>query len=1300
MSRSRNFSGSGRDGYSASRSVEIVVLIAPLESSHLAGGIEMSRRQQIFKHNKRFSPVSVRTRRSLLRHECLEPRMLLSASPWTNPLNPLDATGDNKVTSRDALVMINLLGQEQSNELAEWMAPPILDPASTLHPDANGDGKISSLDPLYVINSLGQEKPDGATSVLLDQPGEVGQAAHALVMANDYGHAMGKIEGEDDKDAFRFVATRSRASINAISGDQQRGVRVQVLDRDLTEVASSESDPQRQPFEGQVITVQPGREYFVIVERMANNPAGAYSTLASEAIDTGPYALAVYQYDTHHWPLDGQVSITPEDDSVEDQSPLNDQIGTDAEGDRIQDATPIDASDGTHTSVRSINHAGDVDMFQFHTPAEGPTYAMIAVGGFGEFMDVDFSVLDSAGQVVDTESSSWVSEVDWVVAFDVQADQDYFLKVTASADKDAVKFAATGQYSLTVKFAEGSARSLAMIRQPYSDTADSPLGADVHGATFEDATRLILGEGVTSLVDIDPSAAERSSGIDYFGDEDMFKIPVSGDVMLVVVEGDDVSLEVYDEQRQIVVPESQLFSWDVLIGGSFNVSGSDHFFVRVYGDGESIRAYFLQAQAAGPNSIGAPEQPVTEPFGSSEPITGPTGPGEPINTEDLHGDTFAEATDVAAGNDYVVIPGTLQTDDDVDIFRIPNVLPGTLGVFGLHEVKLDVFDQQGNLVPTRSGGNSPGLDFGYRDAVDGDFVFLQVSSDSGATGRYNLSFLLSGTAKDDLPGFNPSFDIAASFSQPDSAIGDDPHPAGLQSSRRLIADESSNILVSSFIDVSGDVDVFRMRPSSASETVFTLESNLEDPSVRLFDRYGNELIPDRTDVQPGVLEIRFDEMVVPRQPGRSYGDISIWISAGAGDFGQYTLRSEVILKGPEADSWKFAPDPTDDVRTALLPPFGGWSADFGGATQGIDQHGDSADSATPIDIALPEYQVSSYIDAPGDKDAFRFTAEYPDAIFALYDQFGDRQKGQVLVLDADGNELGEVVERDGEPQKGTRANLTVGDEYTVVVGAATPNTVGGYHLKIQPLGNVASLFRGDNAIDLVIEDHQAIVSGRITRAGQVDLYRLTSHDVKLASSAEGPEGLRFQFIHAGHDGQVLSRLYPWTPEFQVLLPSAVDNEDHDVYLVVWNPDNNHGDYELNLRLYDRETLATQADRFLDIPMTRLAGNTDVEITRFRATEPYVALFMRASSPVDYSIDSVLVRVFDEDGNELPEVDAVDPLPPFFTRHIQVRLFKITEGSEYIVRAENPTGNLLAVSMAPRQLDQEAAETMIVDRVED
>lgn len=72
--------------------------------------------------------------------------MMLTASPWTNLLNPLDATGDNQVTARDALVMINLLGQEQGPDLAKRMAPPIVDPDSILHPDATGDGMISARD--------------------------------------------------------------------------------------------------------------------------------------------------------------------------------------------------------------------------------------------------------------------------------------------------------------------------------------------------------------------------------------------------------------------------------------------------------------------------------------------------------------------------------------------------------------------------------------------------------------------------------------------------------------------------------------------------------------------------------------------------------------------------------------------------------------------------------------------------------------------------------------------------------------------------------------------------------------------------------------------------------------------------------------------------------------------------------------------------------------------------------------------------------------------------------------------------
>lgn len=881
-----------------------------------------------------------------------------------------------------------------------------------------------------------------------DHSGDLDLSAHALVMANDFGHVIGQM-ARDDRDAFRFVATRDKVSINAISGNQQRGVQVRVFDQEMAELTDAQSDAQRQPFQGEVITVQPGHEYYVVVEEMpgGHSPSpDALTLLGSDASPSDQYSLAVYQFDSGQWPLGEQVSSDPE-------------------ADLVADATLLDVSAETHKSVRAIDYAGDVDMFRFRTQIEGPSYALIAVGGFGEYIDVDFAVLDATGQPMDTTSTSWVSEVEWVVAVDVEPEQNYFLRVQASADSSGQLSSATGEYSLTLKLGQGIANGLPMVSQPFSNSSDAPLGSDVHASTFEEATSLVLGESLIDFVDIDSRAAQRSSGVDYFGDEDLFKIPAAGDVMLVAVEGDNVSLEVYDEQRQVVSLDSRIFKWDLPIGGSYDVTGSDHFFVRVFGDGESISGYFLEAQALGADVVHGPKEPVHSPFGSDDPISDPTGPGETINSEDLHGDTFSNATDVAVHGEYVSLAGTLQTIDDVDVFRIPNVLPGTLGVLGLDGITLEVFDQQGNLIPARYGGDTPGLNFGYRDAVGGDFVFLRVASQASSTGRYNLSFLHTGTVPEVLPGFDPQFDAAASFSLPDSALGDDPHPGVLQGSRRFIIDETSDVLVSSFIDSPGDVDVFRSRRSAGDHQsyVYTLDSNLEDPSVRVFDRLGNELRPDSIVERPGSLELTFDKMVIARNPGRTYGDISIWISAGESEFGQYTLRGNRVFEQPT--NWEWAPDPTDDVRTALLPPHGGFAAGFGGSTLGVDGHGEAAELATPINLALPELQVGSYIDEPGDKDAFRFTAEYSNAIFVLYDQFGSSRDGSVTILDSDGNEVGEVVRREGAEEKGIRASLEIGEDYVAVVEAAS-DAVGGYHLKIQPLGDVASLL--DAACEAVI----------------------------------------------------------------------------------------------------------------------------------------------------------------------------------------------------------------------------------------
>jgi hypothetical protein len=83
----------------------------------------------------------------------------------TNELNPLDTTGDGKVTARDALVVINSLGHIDLDPYAN----PLRAVASLggYQLDASQDGRISSLDALRVINGLAIEasQPEGESSI-------------------------------------------------------------------------------------------------------------------------------------------------------------------------------------------------------------------------------------------------------------------------------------------------------------------------------------------------------------------------------------------------------------------------------------------------------------------------------------------------------------------------------------------------------------------------------------------------------------------------------------------------------------------------------------------------------------------------------------------------------------------------------------------------------------------------------------------------------------------------------------------------------------------------------------------------------------------------------------------------------------------------------------------------------------------------------------------------------------------------------------------------------------------------------
>lgn len=76
---------------------------------------------------------------------------VVNQAPWQNSLSRWDVNQSGSVTSRDALLIINQLQQEQGPELP---AITSLDEFTGMYVDVSGDGRITALDALLVLNEL------------------------------------------------------------------------------------------------------------------------------------------------------------------------------------------------------------------------------------------------------------------------------------------------------------------------------------------------------------------------------------------------------------------------------------------------------------------------------------------------------------------------------------------------------------------------------------------------------------------------------------------------------------------------------------------------------------------------------------------------------------------------------------------------------------------------------------------------------------------------------------------------------------------------------------------------------------------------------------------------------------------------------------------------------------------------------------------------------------------------------------------------------------------------------------------
>ena len=273
----------------------------------------------------------------------LEQRIVLSASPWQNPVDAMDINRDNHISPIDALLPINAMNTDGSSEMLLIGAPPILADmmadVESFYMDANGDGYLSAADALGVINLLAEgEYGDASAEELYRESHDAfpDSPDNAAQLDLDWGYAFieSEINNAYDVDAFQFVAEEDRVAIDLFNEDLDEGVVVELLNAEMELLARAETGEDYQWCGANIdVPVDIDSTYYVMV-----------SALNTE--DTGHYILDVFQYEDDWW--------EPATDS---------ELGDDIHGDTPEQATQLPLEYGFDTINSHIDTAEDVDQF-------------------------------------------------------------------------------------------------------------------------------------------------------------------------------------------------------------------------------------------------------------------------------------------------------------------------------------------------------------------------------------------------------------------------------------------------------------------------------------------------------------------------------------------------------------------------------------------------------------------------------------------------------------------------------------------------------------------------------------------------------------------------------------------------------------------------------------------------------------------------------------------------------------------------------------------------------------------------
>ena len=411
-------------------------------------------------------------RRRKLIVDQLEKRIVLSASPWQNPIEALDINHDSFISPIDALLPINLMNQSGSSQMRTVGAPPILADMMTdvesYYVDANGDGYLSPADALGVINVLAEGEylqdwdehlPAETHDIFPDSP------ENAALLELDWGYAFieSEINNDYDVDAFQFIAEDDRVAIDLFNEGVPSGVVVELLNENMELVAHAESGNDYQWCEGNIdVPVNIDETYFVLVSAM-------------EAEETGHYVLDVFQYEDDWW--------EPAHDS---------ELGDDIHGDTSETATTLTIDSGFSTINSHIDQAGDIDQFSVQVN-DGQLSASVYQGTTDNLLRI--SVTSADGSLIGLTQGN--AEGAWIELS--VAEGQYFVAID-SLHSD------TSSYTLDISH---------WSKETWSHDADSNMGDDIH--TDE------IGPEATLLENKDYDYIQNISHIDFEGDLDVYQ---------------------------------------------------------------------------------------------------------------------------------------------------------------------------------------------------------------------------------------------------------------------------------------------------------------------------------------------------------------------------------------------------------------------------------------------------------------------------------------------------------------------------------------------------------------------------------------------------------------------------------------------------------------------------------------------------------------------------------------------------------------------------------------------------------